>query len=229
MAPRGAAPGLIHAGQAGPRAAVGCLSMLGLLNVDFLHIYTYTYGIFSIALRIALCCESSSSQMAQGTRRRRAQTSGNLHVTVETHAPTASTAGCADVGTLVPPPGKESSRFAAQCSLHTSSFTWTWSQALRAWATHSFLKQGSPSSRNSASEPRTCTASCAHWLHTEHGDAHMWCSSAATRNPTMAATCSTGAFISTLGVLFSNKRAGDVRFGLSSIPQGAMLRASRKL
>ena len=32
-----------------------------------------------------------------------------------------------------------------------------------------------------------------------------------------------------LGVLFSNKRAGDVRFGLSSIPQGAMLRASRKL
>jgi hypothetical protein len=28
--------------------------------------------------------------MAQGTRRRRAQTSGNLHVTVETHAPTAS-------------------------------------------------------------------------------------------------------------------------------------------
>jgi hypothetical protein len=32
-----------------------------------------------------------------------------------------------------------------------------------------------------------------------------------------------------LRVIFSNKRAGDVRFGLSSIPQGAMLRASRKL
>ena len=53
-----------------------------------------------------------------------------------THAPTASTAGCADIGTPETTPGRVLSPLAAQCRHHTSSFACTCPHDLQASDTH---------------------------------------------------------------------------------------------